>query len=294
MEGNKLEMARSRKPKISKAEKLDLDKDVASRQKMIKGWRQGRLRKTSILVAGAGALGNEIVKNLVMLGIGTIYIIDFDEVVKANLNRCIFFRLSDTENGRKKVKAIAKRAKELDPYGYITITPIVDEIGPKGIYYQHPIFDKKKIDLIFGAVDNDITRIYLSIISLFHNIPYIDGAMLGLTGNVFTMIPPSSSCYGCVLSDTSLVEIMRRFKCPEMRGVIDRKVPSLPTTTSIISAIQVQEALKIILNPNSKDEESLGKPSPGKMISVNLATNDWFVYNVPKKQGCPACSYYVR
>ena len=107
------------------------DKDVADRQKLIKGWRQEKLANTRVLVAGAGALGNEIVKNLIMLGIGKIYIVDFDTVVEANLNRCIFLRKADAKVNAYKAEALAKRAKEADPYGYIDICLLYTSPSPR-------------------------------------------------------------------------------------------------------------------------------------------------------------------
>jgi len=281
------------RPNILTVSKYDPDTDPASRQKIIPGWDQELLKKSRVLVAGAGALGNEIVKCLIMLGFGTIYVVDFDIVVKSNLNRCIFFRDSDVDGKVPKAEAIVKRGKELDPYGYIEIIPIIDEIGPQGVNYMHPLFKEKKVDLIFGAFDNVASRIQMTIISYYHNIPYIDGGMWGPLGNVFVMSPPSSPCYACALSEESWVELMKRLQC-SMKGMLEGpEMPSLPTTSSVVAAIQVQEAIKLLFNKNSSNSnESLGigEPVIGKMININLITNDWIVYEVPKRKDCPICS----
>ncbi|MEM2703178.1 MAG: ThiF family adenylyltransferase [Candidatus Bathyarchaeia archaeon] len=283
---------RNLKPRVLSISDFNPDVDPSHRQRIIPGWDQELLRKTRVLVAGAGALGNEIIKCLIMLGFGTIYVVDFDIVVESNLNRCVFFRLADAEQKRSKVEAISIRGKELDPYGYVQIVPLMDEIGSQGINYNHPIFTEKKTDLVFGTFDNIASRIHMTIIAYYHNIPYIDGGMWGPIGNVFVMLPPSSPCYVCSLSEESWIEMMKRLQC-SMRGVIEGpEMPSLPTTSSLVAAIQVQEALKILFSKNTSDDDSgLGKPAIGKMISVNLITNDWIVYDVPKRPDCPICSH---
>jgi molybdopterin/thiamine biosynthesis adenylyltransferase len=278
------------KPRIAKIEDFDPDKDVASRQKIILGWDQETLRNSSAMVAGAGALGNEIIKNLIMLGFGTIYVVDFDTVVKSNLNRCILFRPTDAESKTTKAEAIAKRAKEMDPYGYIEIIPIVEEIGPQGLNYLSPIFSDNKIDLIFGAFDNVASRIHLTTIAYYHGIPYIDGGMWGPIGNVYVMMPPSTPCYVCSLSEQTWAEMLKRLQCSMKGSLESMEMPSLPTTGSIVAAIQVQEALKLIFSRKNAGENSLGIPSLGKIISFNLITNDWLVYEVPRKPNCPVCS----
>ncbi|MEM1550299.1 MAG: ThiF family adenylyltransferase [Candidatus Bathyarchaeia archaeon] len=286
---------RNLKPKILNIRDFNPDADPANRQRIIPGWDQELLKRTRVLVAGAGALGNEIIKCLIMLGFGTIYTVDFDIVVKSNLNRCIFFRPDDAEQKRPKVEAISARGKELDPYGYVEIIPIIDEIGSQGINYSHPIFTEKKVDLVFGTFDNVASRIHMTIIAYYHNIPYIDGGMWGPIGNVFVMLPPSSPCYVCSLSDESWVEMMKRLQC-SMRGIVEGpEMPSLPTTSSVVAALQVQEALKILFSKNSSEENlGLGRPAIGKMISVNLITNDWVVYDVLKRPDCPVCSNVGR
>ena len=57
------------------------------RQELISWWDQDRLRAARILVVGAGALGNEVVKNLLLIGIGHIDVIDLDIVERSNLAR---------------------------------------------------------------------------------------------------------------------------------------------------------------------------------------------------------------
>lgn len=83
------------------------------RHHSIDWWNQNKLKDSKILVAGAGALGNEVLKNLAMLGVGNITIIDFDTVSITNLTRSVLFRESDV--GLSKVEVARKKALEINP-----------------------------------------------------------------------------------------------------------------------------------------------------------------------------------
>jgi molybdopterin/thiamine biosynthesis adenylyltransferase len=74
---------------------LDAEHDRYHRQSLIAWWDQDRLREARVVVVGAGALGNELVKNLALLGVGTILVVDLDRVENSNLSRCVFFRSED-------------------------------------------------------------------------------------------------------------------------------------------------------------------------------------------------------
>ncbi len=71
------------------------DDDRYSRLRLISWWRQEKLAAAKVLVVGAGALGNEVIKNLALLGVGTTYVIDLDEVEPSNLSRSVLFRAED-------------------------------------------------------------------------------------------------------------------------------------------------------------------------------------------------------
>jgi len=85
------------------------DDDRYSRLRLIPWWRQERLASARVLVVGAGALGNEVVKNLALLGVGTTFLIDLDEVEPSNLSRSVLFRARD--GGRAKAEVAAEHAR---------------------------------------------------------------------------------------------------------------------------------------------------------------------------------------
>ncbi|MDP6467431.1 MAG: ThiF family adenylyltransferase, partial [Pirellulaceae bacterium] len=60
------------------------DDDRYSRLRLIAWWDQQKLAQAKVLVVGAGALGNEVLKNLALLGVGTAYVVDFDHIEESN------------------------------------------------------------------------------------------------------------------------------------------------------------------------------------------------------------------
>ena len=93
---------------------------------LLSWFKMDRVKNARILVAGAGALGNEVVKDLALFGVGHIYVVDFDQVEITNLTRSVFFREEDAYNHSYKAEIVAKRAMELNPQ--IQVTSIVGNL----------------------------------------------------------------------------------------------------------------------------------------------------------------------
>src|SRR6185295_7141905 len=98
---------------------ISLDETTAEKEdrfhrfKLISWWDQERLRNAKVLVIGAGALGNELLKNLSLLGVGNVIVADMDRIENSNLSRSVLYRAKD--NGQLKATAAARAAKEIYP-----------------------------------------------------------------------------------------------------------------------------------------------------------------------------------
>src|SRR3954453_12506956 len=86
------------------------DEDRFARFRLIGWWDQQKLSRARALLIGVGAIGNEILKNLALLGVGNVFVTDLDVVANSNLSRSVLFRGSDC--GRPKVEAAAERARD--------------------------------------------------------------------------------------------------------------------------------------------------------------------------------------
>src|SRR5712691_10304248 len=89
------------------------DADRYGRLRLIPWWRQEKLAAAKVLVVGAGALGNEVLKNLALLGVGHVYIIDYDTIESSNLTRSVLYRASDA--GKSKAERAAAAVKSINP-----------------------------------------------------------------------------------------------------------------------------------------------------------------------------------
>ena len=129
------------------------DSDRYSRLRLIPWWRQEKLQAAKVLVVGAGALGNEVLKNLALLGVGETIVIDFDEVEPSNLSRSVLFRAED--GGRPKAEVAARRAMEINPE--VRIQPIrgdvITDLG-LGVF--------RDVDVVIGCLDNREARLWVN------------------------------------------------------------------------------------------------------------------------------------
>ena len=102
-----------RLPVLDLTERLEDDNDRYSRLRLIPWWDQEKLAEARVMVVGAGALGNEILKNLALLGIGRIIVVDLDTIENSNLSRSILYRQQD--EGSLKAEVAARSVMEINP-----------------------------------------------------------------------------------------------------------------------------------------------------------------------------------
>lgn len=215
-----------------------LTKSRYDRQERITWWDQSSLRNSSVLVVGAGALGNEIVKNLTLVGVGKITIVDMDVIEHTNLSRCIFFKSGD--EGKHKAEVLALRATELNPeVAFKFHTSPVQNLGDAYV---------ADFDLVIAGLDNREARVWLSAALRRLNKVLIDGAIEGLMGKV-QIFTPDGPCYACGMSDKDWDLISKRKSCTLLgkEEILGGHTPTNATTSSIIAGVEVQEAIKYLV-----------------------------------------------
>ena len=217
----------------------NLHKDRLGTFSLISWWEREKVKNAQVLVVGAGALGNEVIKNLVLMGIGSLYIIDFDTIEMANLSRSVLFR--ETDSGRKKAEVAAARAKELNPDVHVQYMhgDVSTQLG-LGVF--------RRMDVIIGWLDNREARLAVNRFFYWINKPWVDGAIQEFLGLMRVFIPGQGACFECSLTEQARRDLSLRYSCPLLarENVMLGKVPTTPTIASIIGAMQSQDALKII------------------------------------------------
>src|SRR5947207_7674783 len=246
------------------------DLDRYNRLRLISWWRQERLRTARVLVVGAGALGNEVVKNLALVGLGTTYLIDYDVVEPSNLSRSVWFRSED--GGQPKAEVAARRARELNPE--ITIIPrhgdVITDLG-LGLFAE--------VELVIGCLDNREARLWVNRQCWKVGTPWIDAGIQEIQGVVKVFVPPDSSCYECAMTERDYQLLNFRYSCPLLKRdeILAGKVPTAPTIASMMAALQVQEALKLLH----------GLPvAAGSALVYNGVGNQFYSTRLPFREDC--------
>ena len=282
--------------KVKIIRKYGLDDEPWTRQELIDGWNQELIKRSKVTVFGAGAMGNEIVKNLVLLGVSNIKVVDFDYVDYSNLSRSVFFRREDAKVKRKKVEAIIERAQELDPYGYIDVKGYFLDI--EDLEWSHEVF--RDADVLFSAVDSLETRLHINFQAYYIGKPLIDGGMEAGLGYVQVVVPPYTSCIACSLHQRDMKILMERLSCVGLpQDMVTPKTPAVITTTSIIAGIMVHEFIKIIHGIDMFRKEGrwnmkIGEPLAGKRLYINLTHNIYLISEIPISDKCPIYKLHLR
>lgn len=247
----------------------DPDHDRYARLRLMENYHQDVISAAKVMVVGAGALGNEVLKNLALLGVGQIVIVDFDTIEISNLTRSILFR--QTDRGRAKVEVAAERVREINPdvRGIPLRGDITFDIG-LGLF--------RAMDLVIGCLDNRAARMAVNRACWRVGIPWIDGALNVADGQVRVFIPPDGACYECLMTKRDYELTNVHYTCPP-GTVIEGVAITTPMSASIIGAMQVQEAIKLLHDVPVQGGQ-------GVTYSAETLRTTPIVY--PRRDTCPA------
>ena len=217
----------------------EVREDRYSRLGLIPWWDQNKIRKTKVLVVGAGALGNEILKNLGLLGFRDIVVMDLDRIEESNLSRTILFRGEHIGEYKANVAASSVEAINGESNVRALVGNVMHDCG-LGLFSWS--------DVILAGLDNREARLWINRCAWKVNRPWIDGAIEGINGVARVFVAGSAPCYECTLGETDWQLLEKRMSCNLLtrESNVEGKVPTTPTISSIIAGIQVQEAVKLI------------------------------------------------
>ncbi len=247
------------------------------RQERVSWWDQKRLAAARVLVVGAGALGNEVVKNLVLVGVGDIVVVDMDVVEASNLARCVFFRAGD--EGKPKAEVLAARAEELNPD--VRVTALVGDVRSLGTGIAW------RADAVVGALDNREARLYVNRLAARTRRVWVDGAIEALQG-VARVFEPPLSCYECTMTETDWQTIAHRQSCRllSLDDLAAGKVPTTASTSSIVAGVQAQEVIKLL----HADQPGVRALRGG--LVFDGTNNDCYPIAYPSVEECMAHYHY--
>ncbi|MFX1537426.1 MAG: ThiF family adenylyltransferase [Promethearchaeota archaeon] len=199
-------------------------------------WRKNKFSQASIVVVGAGAIGNNVILGLAGFGVGKITIIDGDIIELHNLNRQIAFTEEDASENRYKSDVLADKVRVISPE--IQVHSIKEYITPENV--------EKLVgtpDVIVEGVDNVLCRVILSRYALIKNIPLVHSATSHLGGEI-GVITRNTACIECFY--TSMIQ----------RSCADNPVPAVVYSNMVIGALVV-ENVRILLQPLNETEKPI-------------------------------------
>lgn len=255
------------------------DSDAGSirfaRQRLVDNWDQQSLFDRHVLVVGAGTTGNEVIKNLALMGIGELTIVDLDLVEEVNLSRCVLFRTADI--GRPKAVVAAERAREIYPQirAHGLQADIVHDLG---------VLDYLAYDCVILTVDNLEARMWVNRTCWRTRRPLVETGIGGLNGQLFVTAPPESSCIECMWRDSDYVRLSERMSCSR-EGIVEpeRKIAMVITTASIVAGLACQAVVRV-LQPELTSEDS----PAGHLVAYRGATNSLDRWRIPRRSTCLA------
>ena len=222
---------------------------------------QLKLKNSTVCVVGVGGLGNPITTRLAAMGVGKIRVVDRDVIELSNLHRQTMFNEDDV--GQVKVEVAAKKLKKLNPEVEIEALPIsVNDYTALDVV--------EGCDVVVDALDSVNARYSLNKACVEKNIPFVTGAAVGVTGQVFTVLPKKTACYHC-LFPTLDEETMPTCS---IEGVH-------PSILSIIGGLEVHEAVDVLIGKTPKSSE--------KFLSIDLENLEFSSVKMFKQDECPVC-----
>jgi adenylyltransferase/sulfurtransferase len=250
--------------------------DRYARHRLIDWWDQERVAAANVLVVGAGALGNEVIKNLGLIGVGAMTIIDLDRVEYTNLSRSILFRDSDV--GEWKADAAARAVRKVNPD--VNVRTIVGDIE-----FALGVGELKEFSVILGCLDSVNARWALNRAAIAAGVRWINGGINPTAGEVALFSPGQRPCYECAMTDTMWARFNERYSCNKLlRALPARTLPTTSILASMTAALQVQQAL---FEVHDAPEGQRGL-RPGQKLYMSVKPYSLFVVDLPMNDECLA------
>jgi molybdopterin/thiamine biosynthesis adenylyltransferase len=238
-----------------------------SRQIMVPdlgGKAQIRLRQARVLVVGAGALGSPAASYLAAAGIGTLGLVDPDNVELSNLQRQILHFTADI--ARKKVDSAKEKLTQINPEVEVLIYPTrLEEDNANELFSSY--------EFVVDGSDNFATKFLVNDTAVKMGIPYSHAGIVRLQGQTMTVLPRRSACYRCFFKEPPPPEEI--LSC-QQAGI-------LGSVAGTIGSIQATEAIKYLAGL----EEGL---LTDRLLTYDAKLMKFHTVEVKRDENCKACS----
>ncbi|MGZ4484269.1 MAG: adenylyltransferase/sulfurtransferase MoeZ [Nocardioidaceae bacterium] len=223
---------------------------------------QKRLKNAKVLVIGAGGLGSPALLYLAAAGVGTLGIVEFDEVDESNLQRQIIHGQSDV--GKPKAISAKESIAEVNPLVNVVVhNERLDNDNVLGIFEQY--------DLIVDGTDNFATRYMVNDAAVLLKKPYVWGSIYRFDGQASVFWAEHGPCYRCLYPE------------PPPPGMVPSCAEGgvLGVLCASIGAIQVNEAIKLLTG--------IGEPLLGRLMIYDALEMEYRKLAVRKDPNYAIC-----
>ncbi len=231
---------------------------------------QKKLAAARVLIVGMGGLGAPAALYLAAAGIGSIGLIDADQVDVSNLQRQIIYDSSD--QGRDKVTRAAARLQALNPDVHVAAYPT-------RLTAANAIEIASPYDIILDGSDNFSTKYLLNDLAYKLGKPLVYGSILRWEGQASVFWAPHGPCYRCLFPEPPEAYVP---SCAEA-GVIG-------AMAGIIGSVQALEVVKLIINGSEQSSQDSLEPLIGRLFHLRALTMETRRLSLAKNPECPCCS----
>ena len=224
---------------------------------------QKKLLEAKVLIIGAGGLGAPAALYLAAAGVGTIGIVDADEVDLSNLQRQVIHTTPDI--GRPKVESAADTMHAMNPDVTVnTYQEFVDSTNIAELIAGY--------DFVIDGVDNFQTKFLINDACVAAGKPFVHAGIIRFKGQLMTYVPGQGPCYRCVFKEMPPADAVPTCKQAGVIGVI----------AGIIGCLEALEAIKYVLG--------VGELLTGKLLTFDALSGDFHTVKLPPADpDCKAC-----
>ncbi len=223
---------------------------------------QKRLKAARVLMVGAGGLGSPVGLYLAAAGIGTLGLVEFDQVEESNLQRQVLFGQSDL--GRPKIEAAIERLRDVNPLISLEAHDTRFDAG-------NAMELVESYDLVVDGSDNFPTRYLVNDACVLAGKPNVWGAISRFEGQVAIFWGRHGACYRCLFAEPPPPGLVP--SCAE-GGV-------LGVLPGIVGSVQANEAIKLIAG--------IGEPLIGRLLIFDALKMRFRELRLEKSAECPVC-----
>lgn len=223
---------------------------------------QKRLKAAKVLIVGLGGLGAPLAQYLAAAGVGTIGLIDFDEVEESNLQRQVIHGSRDI--GRPKVASAKDSIRQINPLVKV-------ETYNYKLTAENALEIIEKYDVVADASDNYQTRYLVNDACVLLGKPNVFGAMYQFEGQTTVYYSKEGPCYRCMYPSPPPPGLVPSCAMGGVVGVLP----------GIIGTIQANEVIKLIVGG--------GDPLIGRLVTFDSWRMKWRELKICKDPECPVC-----